>query len=215
VSRYVAIDISELHLRQSLLALQARFPALPMVGVGMDFSQQLVLPPGLLNEPSLVFYPGSSIGNFAPGPALALLRQAHQLAQGGSLLIGADLFKSADVLEAAYDDAVGVTAAFNLHLLRHVNQVLGSDFRVQDWRHSAVFDAAQARVEMRLSARRELLVRWPGGERAFGADEFIHTESSYKWTPGAFESLLRDAGWRQVQRFSDPDRAFGVFLAQV
>jgi len=105
VSRYLAIDISEAYLRQSLTALQARFPSVPMVGVGMDFSQHLALPPGLLTEPALLFYPGSSIGNFAPAEALTLLMQAQQLSQGAALLIGVDLFKPAAILEDAYDDA--------------------------------------------------------------------------------------------------------------
>jgi len=214
VSRYLAIDISKAYLRQSLTALQARFPSVPMVGVGMDFSQHLALPPGLLTEPALLFYPGSSIGNFAPAEALTLLMQAQQLSQGAALLIGVDLFKPAAILEAAYDDAIGVTAAFNLNLLRHVNRVLGSDFQVQGWRHRAIFNAIESRVEMHLQAQHDVRVCWDGGQRVFAAGERIHTESSYKWTPGGFESLLRDAGWRQVRRWVDDNHHFGVFLAQ-
>jgi dimethylhistidine N-methyltransferase len=151
--RYVAIDISQEFLRQSLAALQDRFPAIRMLGVGLDFSQRLELPPGLLTGPALVFYPGSSIGNFAPAEALRLLREAHRLCNGGALLIGADLIKPAAVLQAAYDDALGVTAAFNLNLLRHVNGVLGSDFDVLQWQHVALFNEAESRVEMHLQAR--------------------------------------------------------------
>ena len=212
--RYVAIDISQDFLRQSLAALQDRFPAIRMVGVGLDFSQQLALPPHLLDGPSLVFYPGSSIGNFGPADALRLLRQAHALSRGGALLIGADLVKPAAVLQAAYDDALGVTAAFNLNLLRHVNRLLGSDFDVGAWQHVALFNAAQSRVEMHLQARAETRVRWPTGQRLFAAGERIHTENSAKWTAASFESLLRDAGWRQVQHWSDPQDWFGVFLAR-
>jgi dimethylhistidine N-methyltransferase len=214
VARYLAIDISEAHLRQALQALQQRFPAVEMLGLGLDFSQHLALPPGLLEGPALVFYPGSSIGNFSPDEALRLLREAHALAQGGALLIGADLVKPTAVLEAAYDDALGLTAAFNLNLLRHVNQLLGSDFDVQHWQHRAHFNRAASRIEMHLVARQALAVRWPGGERAFAAGESLHTENSYKWQPGDFEALLRDAGWRRVQRWTDAQGWFGVFLAQ-
>ncbi|HEY6133223.1 MAG TPA: L-histidine N(alpha)-methyltransferase [Rubrivivax sp.] len=213
-SRYVAIDISEAHLRLSVTALQARFESVPMVGVAMDFSRKLALPQGLVEGPALVFYPGSSIGNFAPAEAFELLRQAHHLSQGGALLIGADLLKPVEVLQAAYDDAIGVTSAFNLNLLSHANRILGSDFQARDWRHLSIFNAHESRIEMHLEARRELLVRWPGHQRPFFAGERIHTESSYKWTSGAFQSLLRDAGWRHVRRWSDPREWFGVFLAQ-
>lgn len=213
-SQYVAVDISEDYLRGALAALQKQFPALPMVGVGLDFSQRLVLPAGLVRGAALVFYPGSSIGNFSPDGALALLRQALTLAQGGALLIGADLSKPAAVLEAAYDDALGVTAAFNLNLLRHLNAIVGTDFEMADWRHRARWNAAASRVEMHLEARRVVVVRWNGGERAFAAGEGIHTENSYKWTVHGFEAMLRDAGWRQVRHWTDERKLFGVFLAR-
>jgi len=212
--RYVAIDIAQDFLRQSLAALQDRFPAIRMVGVGLDFSKRLELPAGLVEGPALVFYPGSSIGNFAPFEALRLLREARLLANGGALLIGADLIKPVAVLQAAYDDALGVTAAFNLNLLRHVNGLLGSDFDVRQWQHVALFNAAESRVEMHLQARQDSTVTWPGGQRRFATGERIHTENSAKWTPGSFEALLRDAGWRDVQRWSDQQGWFGVFLAR-
>jgi dimethylhistidine N-methyltransferase len=212
--RYVAVDISEAFLQPALSALQRRHPEMPMMGVSLDFSRRLVLPPGVVQDAALVFYPGSSIGNFGPDEALRLLREAHAVSCGGALLIGADLCKPHAVLEQAYDDPLGVTAAFNLNLLRHANAILGSDFDVRDWRHLALFNAAQARVEMHLEARRALSVRWPGARRDFAAGERIHTENSYKWEASAFESLLRDAGWRHVQRWTDPAGWFGVFLAQ-
>jgi dimethylhistidine N-methyltransferase len=213
-SRYVAIDISEAYLRQALAALQQRFPALPMLGVGLDFARALALPADVLAGPALVFYPGSSIGNFSPDDALRLLRQARALSQGGALLIGADLHKPKPVLQAAYDDALGVTAAFNLNLLRHLNVLLGSDFDVADWRHEALYDEAASRVEMHLRSRRDLAVRWPGGGREFRAGEGIHTENSYKWTGPSFEALLRDAGWRDVRHWTDAQGWFGVFTAR-
>jgi len=212
-ARYVAVDISEPFLREALSVLQRRFPKLPMTGVGLDFGTRLQLPDGLIEGPALVFYPGSSIGNFGPGEALRLLVQARVASQGGALLIGADLVKPQAVLHAAYDDALGVTAAFNLNLLRNVNRLLGSDFEEADWRHEARVDLDIGRVEMHLQARRALTVQWPGGVRRFEAGETIHTENSHKWTPASFEALLRDAGWRDVRRFVDPQGWFGVFVA--
>lgn len=211
--RYVAVDISELYLRDALTALQQRFPKLPMTGVGLDFAAELTLPAGLIDGPALVFYPGSSIGNFGPDEAWRLLVQARAASQGGALLIGADLVKPQPVLQAAYDDALGVTAAFNVNLLRNVNRQLGSDFDVAEWQHEARVNLPLGRVEMHLRARHELAVRWPDGVRRFKADETIHTENSHKWTPATFEALLRDAGWRDVRRFVDARGWFGVFVA--
>jgi dimethylhistidine N-methyltransferase len=212
--RYVAVDIALPFLRESLAALQRQHPALELVGVGLDFAHRLALPAELVPGPAVVFYPGSSIGNFAPDDALRLLREARALAgRGGALLIGADLVKPAAVLEAAYDDALGVTAAFNLNLLRHLNRLLGADFEPRDWAHVALFEAAASRIEMHLQARRSLTVRWRGGERRFAAGERIHTENSYKWRAAEFEALLRAAGYGSVRRWSDERGWFGVFLA--
>jgi L-histidine Nalpha-methyltransferase len=214
LARYVALDISVDFLRQSIECLQREHPAMAMVGVGLDFSARLALPEGLLEGPSLVFYPGSSIGNFAPDDALRLLREARELSRGGALLIGVDLVKPVPLLEAAYDDALGVTAAFNLNLLRHLNRLLGADFALRDWRHVAQFNAAESRIEMHLEARRELSVRWPGGARRFAAGERLHTENSYKWRRADFEALLRDAGFRQMQGWTDDQGWFALLLAR-
>ncbi len=210
---YVAVDISVQFLAESLQRLQREHPAITMTGVALDFSARLALPAEAAQGRKLVFYPGSSIGNFAPDDALRLLREARALAEGGALLIGVDLLKPVPVLEAAYDDALGVTAAFNLNLLRHLNGLLGADFNLRQWRHRAFFDAAESRIEMHLEAREALTVRWPGGERRFAAGERIHTENSYKWSPPAFAGLLRDAGCGRVQHWTDPQGWFGVFLA--
>jgi len=211
--RYVAVDISVEFLRQALQALQREHPALDLVGVGLDFSARLALPAQACSGPALVFYPGSSIGNFAPDTALRLLRQARALAAGGALLIGVDQIKPKALLEAAYDDELGVTAAFNLNLLKHLNRLLGANFAVRDWRHVALFDADQSRIEMHLEARRALQVRWRGGERAFAVGERMHTENSYKWAAADFEALLHQAGFSHVQRWSDERGWFGLFLA--
>ena len=212
-AHYVALDISVDFLRHALLKLQQRHPDMNMTGVGLDFSNQLALPPGLLSGPALLFYPGSSIGNFSPAEALRLLGQAHALCADGALLIGVDLVKPAALLEAAYDDALGVTAAFNLNLLRHLNRLVGSNFNLREWRHVALYDKAAGRIEMHLEARQALSVQWPGGERQFAAGERIHTENSYKWERANFEALLRDAGFRRVQCWVDAQGWFAVLLA--
>jgi L-histidine N-alpha-methyltransferase len=225
-SGYVAVDISVDYLRNTLGQLQQRHPSLPMLGLGLDFSAQLALPPaatdwlgqhGAAQAPRCVFYPGSSIGNFSPSDALALLRQAHALCAaggaGGGLLIGVDLVKDAAVLEPAYDDALGVTAAFNRNLLLHVNQLLGSDFDPRRWRHEAFFNTAESRIEMHLASDGAQTVRWPGGQRAFADGERLHTENSYKWTPAAFAELLQQAGFGAPTAWTDKRTWFGVLWA--
>lgn len=212
-ARYVAVDISVDHLHQALEALQRQHPTIEMLGLGLDFSARLALPPQAVAGRALVFYPGSSIGNFEPDAALRLLREARAVGAGAGLLIGVDRVKDSAVLEAAYDDALGVTAAFDLNLLRHLNRRLGTDFELRQWRHVARFDAAASRIEMHLEAREALCVRWPGGERRFEAGERIHTENSYKWQPGDFQALLHDAGFRQVRHWTDERGWFSVFLA--
>ena len=211
--RYVAVDISVEYLRGTLDRWQQRHPQLDVVGVGLDFSSRLVLPAEVGDAPSLLFFPGSSIGNFAPEKALHLLRQARCACRGGALLIGVDLVKPVQIIEAAYDDPLGVTAAFNLNLLRHLNRLLGADFDVRDWRHVASFDRVASRIEMHLEARRGVTVRWSGGERRFDPGERIHTEDSYKWSRDRFEALLCAAGFRTLRTWTDPRQWFAVVLA--
>jgi dimethylhistidine N-methyltransferase len=214
VRRYVAVDISVDYLRHSLDLLHRQHPALELIGVGMDFSQHLTLPPEIGAEPRLLFYPGSSIGNFTPEDALAFLRQVQGAACGGGLLIGVDLVKPIDVLEPAYDDPLGVTAAFNRNCLLHINRLVGTDFRLDDWRHEAFFNMDQSRIEMHLEAVRATTVRWPEGERRFSAGERIHTENSYKWRVDAFSRLLENAGFTGLQHWTDEQGWFAVFLAR-
>ena len=213
-ARYVAVDISVDFLRDALRLLQQRHPALDMLGVGMDFSAALALPPAVGAGARVLFYPGSSIGNFTPQQALLFLRQARAAAQGGGLLIGVDLVKPVDILEPAYDDALGVTAAFNKNLLLHVNRLIGSDFRVQDWAHQAFFNAAQSRIEMHLQALRDVTVCWRGAQRRFTEGERIHTENSYKYQVPGFDALLHEAGFAQTTVWQDARGWFAVFWAQ-
>jgi L-histidine Nalpha-methyltransferase len=227
-SAYVAVDISVDYLGESLRQWQQRHPALPMLGLGMDFSASFALPPevgewlaacGAKERPRTVFYPGSSIGNFSPAEALQLLRQAHAVCAeggaGGGLLIGVDRVKAAAILEPAYDDALGVTAAFNRNLLLHVNRLLDADFSPAQWQHVALFNEAESRIEMHLQARNEQAVRWNGGERVFAAEERLHTENSYKWQPADFEALLGEAGFGAASHWTDERGWFSVFWAPV
>lgn len=223
---YLAVDISVDYLRAAMGQLQQRHRGTPMLGLGMDFSARLALPPGatdwlerhdLTTAPRCAFYPGSSIGNFHPAQALTLLRQARAVCAaggpGGGILIGVDRVKDRTVLEPAYDDPLGVTAAFNRNLLLHVNALLGSDFAPARWRHVAFYNAAASRIEMHLASDGAQTVRWPGGERQFADGERLHTENSYKWPPEAFEALLREAGFGPAVQWSDARGWFSVFWA--
>jgi L-histidine N-alpha-methyltransferase len=211
--RYVAVDISVDYLRGSLSALQREHTAIEMVGVGQDFSAQLQLPADVATSRSLVFYPGSSIGNFAPDAALRLLRDMRVAAADGALLIGVDLVKPAALLDAAYDDDLGVTAAFNLNILLQMNRLLDADFAPHEWRHVARFDEPASRVQMHLEAKHDLRVAWRGGERAFRRGERIHTEDSHKWTREGFAALLRDAGFGRVAHWTDAQGWYAAFVA--
>jgi dimethylhistidine N-methyltransferase len=213
VRRYVAVDISTDYLRDSLACLQREHPDMDVLGIGLDFSTRLTLPPEAGAGPHTLFYPGSSIGNFTPDAALSFLRQAHAASAGGALLIGVDLVKAIDVLEPAYDDALGVTAAFNRNMLLHLNRLAGTDFDIADWRHVAFFNTAESRIEMHLEAQRDLSVSWAGGTRRFAAGERMHTENSCKWRADDFADLLTQAGFSRLRRWSDERGWFAVFLA--
>lgn len=213
-SRYIAVDISTDHLQQALMSLQRLHPEVEMIGVGLDFSHELKLPPELGEQPRNLFYPGSSIGNFTPEAALEFLRQVQRESQGGSLLIGVDLVKPKPVLEAAYDDALGVTAAFNLNVLNAINKAAGTDFHLQDWKHVALFNERLSRIEMHLQARVAVTVKWSNGSRTFKSGERIHTENSYKYQPHDFEIMLESAGFSDVKMWTDQQQWFGVFYAK-
>ncbi len=214
-AQYVAVDVSVDFVADALRCLHDRYPTLPMVGLGIDFARGLRLPETVRGHRRVFFYPGSSIGNFAPDEAVGLLANARALTDpAGGLLIGVDLAKPAAVVEPAYDDPLGVTAAFNLNVLLHVNRLLGADFSVGDWRHVAFLNERDGRIEMHLEARRAVAVRWPGGAREFAAGERIHTENSYKYRPDDFESLLARAGWRVDGCWMDASRWFALYWAR-
>ena len=218
-AQYVPIDISVEFLRDAVSRLQQQFPDIDMVGVGMDFSLALQLPKNVRSEKRLFFYPGSSIGNFTPEEALVFLKQIKAActedgAADGGLLIGVDLVKEKSILDAAYDDALGVTASFNLNLLLHLNRLLDADFDLREWRHRGFFNDKLSRIEMHLEAESDQTVRWPNGVRRFERGERIHTENSYKYTRQSFISFLTEAGFENVKTWTDPQQWFMVCHAQ-
>lgn len=213
--QYVPVDISVEFLRDAVGFLQNRHPQIDMLGLGLDFSAALALPPQVRRERRLFFYPGSSIGNFSPAEALAFLRQLRAACDDdGGLLIGVDLVKDRALLDAAYDDALGVTAAFNRNVLLHLNRVLGADFVLADWQHRGFFNAGLSRIEMHLEACRDLRVQWRGGQRDFARGERIHTENSYKYTAQAFRDLLGEAGFGAIRAWTDAQGWFMVCHAR-
>jgi len=213
-SRYVAIDISIGFVRDAVAAIGPRHPDVVMTALGRDLARDWTLDGDDAPGRRLLFYPGSSIGNFTPELAVAFLRRARANAgDDGRLLIGVDLVKDRDVLEAAYDDRLGVTAAFNRNVLNHLNRIAGTDFDLLRWRHVALFNEELSRIEMHLESCGEQSVTWPGAHRRFADGERIHTENSYKYTPGRFAGHLAQAGWRVSERWFDENRWFAVFLA--
>jgi len=214
--QYVAVDISADFLRDSVRHQQQRFPHIQMTGLGMDFSSSMQLPEVVPSSKRLFFYPGSSIGNFTPVEAVAFFQRLRAACGAdGGLLIGVDLVKDHDVINAAYNDALGITASFNLNVLLHLNKLLGANFDIRAWRHISFFNAAQSRIEMHLEARHTHTVKWLGGERCFEAGERIHTESSYKYTVVGFEALLQQAGMMVARSWSDENNWFMVCHARV
>jgi dimethylhistidine N-methyltransferase len=213
-AQYVAVDIASDFLRTQLALLAQRNPGLDIIGVAADFTQRLELPDEVGAGSRVAFYPGSSIGNFTPAQAAQFLSGVRTLCAGGHLLIGVDLVRDAASLVSAYDDALGVTAAFNLNVLNAANRIAGTDFALSDWRHVALFNAADSRIEMHLEARRAVAVHWPGGARRFAAGERIHTENSYKYTLPGVADLLRAAGYTSVRSWTDPLDRFSLTLAR-
>jgi dimethylhistidine N-methyltransferase len=211
-AQYVAIDIAREFLGRSLERLQQRHPRLEIVGVCQDFAHGLMLPPEVRAERRLFFYPGSSIGNFAPEEAREFVYRIQVLCgEDGRLLLGVDLLKEWSTLETAYNDPLGVTAAFNRNILNHVNRIAGSDFDVRDWTHVARFNAAESRVEMHLEAATQVSVRLPDGPRTFRAGETIHTENSYKLSATSPLAMLGQAGtvWRDSHNYFATALLFG------
>jgi len=212
--RYVAVDIAAPAIEPALRRLAVAFPETLMAGVVTDFASQFELAGVLDNDATVFFYPGSSIGNFTPLEAERFLRRVRALCRRDSgLVIGVDTRKDPARLQAAYDDSLGVTAAFNRNVLNHVNAILGTDFDPRVFAHRAWFNEADSRIEMHLQALSDHEVRIGDRLRAFAAGEMIHTENSCKYAPEDFSRLLRAAGFSPQASWQDPAGDFVVFYA--
>jgi len=214
--RYVAVDIAGPEIEKSLARMAPDFPEMEMLGVVADFTAGLPLDDLLDSAPTLFFYPGSSIGNFHPDDALGFLQRICALCAsrpGSALLIGVDGKKRKGVLDAAYDDGLGVTAAFNKNALLHLNARFGFDFVHEGFAHRGFYNEKAGRIEMHLEALREQVVNLGGRERRFAQGERIHTENSYKYHAPEFERLLAQAGFTSVERWESEGGGYFVFHA--
>lgn len=210
---YVPVDISEEFLALSAQALAKDFPHLKVLPVAADFTKEFDLPKAIENTPHAGFFPGSTIGNLEPTSASAFLKKlGGVLGHGSRLLIGVDLKKDPAVLERAYDDSKGVTAAFNMNLLKRANRELGTDFNLDQFRHCARYNDVEGRVEMHLESLCDQVVHFNGARFEFKRGETIHTENSYKYTVGEFRLMARIAGWQSTALWVDDNQYFSVHL---
>lgn len=211
VAAYVPVDISAGFLSQEAARLGRDLPGLRILPIAADFTKPFELPPAIRLRARVGFFPGSTIGNFEPPEAARFLRHAAALlGRGAHLIVGVDLIKDVAVLNAAYNDAAGVTAAFNLNLLRRINRELGADFDLNRFRHHAFFNRARNRVEMHLASCAAQEIRLCDRTISFARDETIHTENSYKYSVDSFQALAAEAGWSPVAVWTDPARYFSV-----
>jgi dimethylhistidine N-methyltransferase len=212
---YVPIDISADFLRDSAGALARAFPALPVLPLAGDFMKPLALPAEVADLPKVGFFPGSTIGNMEAHAAVDLLRAMRaSLGLGAQLLIGMDRVKDSAVLLDAYDDAQGVTAAFNLNLLDRVNRELGGTIPRDAFRHRAIWNDDASRIEMHLEANRDVAFEVDGRPFAIPAGETIHTENSHKYGPRGGRLMLRGGGWTPLREWTDEKGWFALILAE-
>ena len=212
---YVPVDISGDFLRDSAEALSARFPGLAIYPVEADFTQRVELPREICPLPKLGFFPGSTIGNMVARTAIDLLRGWRAtLGDGSLMLIGIDRIKDIGILETAYDDPAGVTAAFNLNLLERINRELGGDIAVENFSHRAVWDDVHARIEMHLVAACDMDFTIDGRAYHMAKGETIHSENSHKYGARDANLLLRAGGWTPVATWDDASPAFALILAE-
>ncbi|HEX4638597.1 MAG TPA: L-histidine N(alpha)-methyltransferase [Chthoniobacterales bacterium] len=214
---YVPIDISKEQLEKSAARFKEMFPTLQILPVAADYLEPFELPlPRKLSSRSVIYFPGSTIGNFQPDAAGEFLARLVDLAgDGGGLLIGVDLQKDRHVVEAAYNDSAGVTAQFNKNLLNHINRELGGNFDLARWQHYATYKPAEGRIELYLISEIDQAVKISGREFQFRAGEKILTEYSYKHTIGGFITLARQAGFHFERVWTDDQHWFGVFYFTV
>ncbi len=212
---YVPLDISGDFLRAAAADLSAKFPSLPVHPVEADFTKRVELPAAVNEMPKLGFFPGSTIGNMVPRTAVDLLREMRQtLGDGALLLIGMDLIKDRDVLESAYDDADGVTSAFNVNLLARINRELDADIPVEAFRHEARWVDIYARIEMHLVAQEDVSFAVSGEQFTLQAGETIHTENSHKFDKRSGNMLLLAGHWTPMERWTDQAERFSLVLAR-
>jgi dimethylhistidine N-methyltransferase len=210
---YVPVDISADFLAGEAADLQRDFPNIRVLPVAADFTRPFRLPTAAANRPRVGFFPGSTIGNFEPGEAENFLRHAGRiLGNDAHFIVGVDLLKDPRVLHAAYNDAAGVTARFNLNLLARINRELGARFDLDAFDHCALFDEKRSRIEMHLVSRTRQRVSICGRKVEFEPGETIHTECSYKYTLSSFGALARRAGWTPVQSWTDERNYFSVHV---
>ena len=208
---YVMIDVSSTALCEAKTRLSARFPFLEVQPIVADFSRRVALPEHLAKHHKTGFFPGSTIGNLTPAEAAHLLRVFQDvLSPGARLIVGVDLKKDARRLVLAYDDAAGVTAAFNLNLLTRINRELGGTFDLSAFRHKAVYNPREGRIEMHLESVKDQIAIVRGRRFRFDAGETIHTENSYKYTIVEFQALARSADWLPRRVWTDRDNLFSV-----
>lgn len=210
-SAYVPVDIAAESLEREADGVRHDFPDLEVLPVAADFMRPFTLPPQVAGRPYVGFFPGSTIGNFEPHEATAFLQSAGEiLGKGSVLIVGVDLVKDASVLNAAYNDAAGVTAAFNLNYLVRINRELGASFDLDSFEHHAFFNRAHSRIEMHLASLKRQRVRIDGESVDFRMGETIHTESSYKYTLNGLKALARGAGWQPVAVWTDARNYFSI-----
>jgi dimethylhistidine N-methyltransferase len=210
---YVPIDISRTALQQCAGELAAAYPQVKVAAVCADYSRPMDLPQidGLQHARHVIYFPGSTIGNFTRADALGFLRHAYTLAgKGGAMLVGVDLKKDPARLHAAYNDAQGVTAAFNLNLLTRINRELDGNFDLAAFEHHAFYDAMEGRIEMHLRSLRDQVVRVAGHTFTFGQGETMHTENSCKYSLDEFQQLAREAHFTPAQSWIDPEQLFSI-----
>lgn len=214
LSVYMPIDISANHLKTAADRVRQAYPSLAVIPVAADFTQPFGKLPLLPELPVLVFFPGSTIGNFETAAAANLLAQVRQAMPEATMIVGVDRPKAEAILLDAYDDPAGVTAAFNQNLLQRINRELGADFDLGTFRHRAVWNAAESRIEMHLESLTAQTVTVAGEDIAFEKGETIHTENSHKYSEEAFSEIADAGGWRVLGVDTDPDALFSVFTLQ-
>jgi L-histidine N-alpha-methyltransferase len=211
---YVPVDISGDYVEQSAAEIQRRFRSVQVIPVVADFARPFSLPPNIAALAKLGFFPGSTIGNFVPWSATDLLRQFRALlGPGAQLLIGMDRVKPVERLIAAYDDGEGITAEFNLNLLRRINRELGGDIPLDAFRHEARWNDILSRIEMHLVATRDVDFAISGQRFRFAAGSSIHTENSHKYGARGARVLLLAGGWTPVAEWTDAEEDFAEILA--